>query len=289
MNDTGGHHDSGHPGEPIQKREKMNKKKLFIGNLHYSVTEGQIRKLLSGHGDVIGVKLMEGKGYAFVEMGTEEQAGEIQRTLSESVFEGRKLLIDGVPGKRNTGRSQDRNPRDSPGTRQEYTSDRDREPGVHHLEAYERPPQSERMKPVFSKTAGKPSIQKHNPDTTGSVSEKGEKPKSRSVGQLSSAGTARTQRSDRPVNGQQQPRTEMQKSGASEEPRRESARKPERTKPKTIKAKPPKNPHPYQGSKKSKKPEKSSEDRDNTPESSSDTEKKDFLRHWATLAGRKEP
>lgn len=76
--------------------------------------------------------------------------------------------------------------------------------------------------------------------------------------------------------------------GKPQEPGRESDRKTHDSKPKKIKEKPPKNPHPYQGSKKpgkSIKPKGESEDKtDDSP----DTEKKDFLRYWATLAGKRD-
>jgi len=85
----------------------MKKRKLFIGNLNFSVTAEKLRFFLAPHGTVLDVKMMEGKGYAFVEMGSEEQAQKIQKNLNESVFEGRRLLIDGVPGTRRTDRKQD--------------------------------------------------------------------------------------------------------------------------------------------------------------------------------------
>ncbi len=74
----------------------MNSKKLFVGNLTYSVREGQLKTLFSKFGEVISVKVLEKKGYGFVEMGTPEQAQSAREALSETEFEGRNLLIDGV-------------------------------------------------------------------------------------------------------------------------------------------------------------------------------------------------
>ena len=91
----------------------MKKRKLFVGNLDYSTTTEQLRAFLASYGTVIGVRLMEGKGYAFVEMGSEEQAQKIQRTLSESIFNGRKLLIDGVPGTRRSEKKSKSSPKGS--------------------------------------------------------------------------------------------------------------------------------------------------------------------------------
>jgi len=51
-------------------------------------------------------------------MGSEEQARLIQQNLSERIFEGRKLLIDGVPGTRRPERTPDGNQPDPQGRRQ---------------------------------------------------------------------------------------------------------------------------------------------------------------------------
>lgn len=74
----------------------MNNRKLFVGNLTYSVREGQLKTLFSRFGEVISVRVLEKKGYGFVEMGTDEQAKAAREALSETEFEGRNLLIDGV-------------------------------------------------------------------------------------------------------------------------------------------------------------------------------------------------
>lgn len=74
----------------------MNNRKLFVGNLTYSVREGQLKSLFSKFGEVIGVRVLEKKGYGFVEMATPEQAKAAREALSETEFEGRNLLIDGV-------------------------------------------------------------------------------------------------------------------------------------------------------------------------------------------------
>lgn len=74
----------------------MNAKKLFVGNLTYSVRADQLRVLFSRFGEVISANIVEKKGYGFVEMATEEQADRARCALSETEFEGRNLLIDGV-------------------------------------------------------------------------------------------------------------------------------------------------------------------------------------------------
>ena len=74
----------------------MNNKKLFVGNLTYSVREGQLRGLFSRYGEVVSVNVIEKKGYGFVEMKTPEEAKNAREALNETEFEGRNLLIDGI-------------------------------------------------------------------------------------------------------------------------------------------------------------------------------------------------
>ncbi|NLV26572.1 MAG: hypothetical protein GXY48_05335 [Methanomicrobiales archaeon] len=146
----------------------MKKRKLFIGNLDFSVTAKKLRDFLSPHGTVINVKVMEGKGYAFVEMGTEEQAQKIQRTLGESIFEGRKLLIDGVPGtrrpERNTNSSvteqRERKPIGAIGKKPGHGPHRDNKnaskPEYKPREAGDRPDQARQDQRPVAKTDNRP-------------------------------------------------------------------------------------------------------------------------------------
>ncbi|HWQ66425.1 MAG TPA: RNA-binding protein [Methanospirillum sp.] len=72
----------------------MEGKRLYVGNLTYSVNEAQLRELFSTYGDVESVKVIEQKGFAFVEMGTSEESQAAMDALNESDFEGRTLRID---------------------------------------------------------------------------------------------------------------------------------------------------------------------------------------------------
>jgi hypothetical protein len=74
----------------------MKGRKLFVGNLTYTVNARQLRELFSRYGEVTGVNVLEKKGYGFVEMKTQEEAEKARNALSETEFEGRNLLIDGV-------------------------------------------------------------------------------------------------------------------------------------------------------------------------------------------------
>jgi RNA recognition motif-containing protein len=72
----------------------MENKKLYIGNLSYSVTNEQLKDLFSQYGEVIDVKLIEGKGFGFVEMSTMEEAETAKSSLNGTEYEGRTIKVD---------------------------------------------------------------------------------------------------------------------------------------------------------------------------------------------------
>ena len=72
----------------------MDGKRLYVGNLTYSVNEANLRDLFGAYGDVESVKVIEQKGFAFVEMATSEQAESAMKALNETDYEGRTLRID---------------------------------------------------------------------------------------------------------------------------------------------------------------------------------------------------
>lgn len=72
----------------------METSKLYVGNLTYSVTEDQLEELFSQYGDVKSVRVIERKGFGFVEMGTVEEAESAKEALNETEFVGRTLRID---------------------------------------------------------------------------------------------------------------------------------------------------------------------------------------------------
>jgi RNA recognition motif-containing protein len=72
----------------------MEGKRLYVGNLTYSVNEEQLRDLFSQYGDVVSAKVIEQKGFGFVEMGTSEEAQAAMDSLNQTVYEGRTLRID---------------------------------------------------------------------------------------------------------------------------------------------------------------------------------------------------
>ncbi|KAF1078849.1 RNA-binding protein [Methanogenium sp. MK-MG] len=72
----------------------MESSKLYVGNLTYSVTEAQLKEIFEDFGDVKDVRVIERKGFGFVEMGTVEEAEKAMEALNETDFEGRTLRID---------------------------------------------------------------------------------------------------------------------------------------------------------------------------------------------------
>lgn len=77
-----------------QKEFIMEGSKLYVGNLTYSVTEEQLNELFSNYGDVKDVRIIERKGFGFVEMSSPEEAEKAKEALNETVYEGRTMRVD---------------------------------------------------------------------------------------------------------------------------------------------------------------------------------------------------
>lgn len=75
-------------------------KKVFVANLAYSISESALRNLFATYGDVVSVKIVtdnftgRSKGFAFVEMDSEEQATAAIEGLNNKDCEGRSLKVD---------------------------------------------------------------------------------------------------------------------------------------------------------------------------------------------------
>jgi RNA recognition motif-containing protein len=88
----------------------MEGKKLYVGNLSYSVTNQDLQELFSKYGKVDSVNVIEGKGFGFVEMADAAEAEKAKEELSESKFQGRALRVDEA----NPPASSDRRGSDAP-------------------------------------------------------------------------------------------------------------------------------------------------------------------------------
>ena len=72
----------------------MDGSKLYVGNLSYSTKENEVSDLFSTYGQVVSAKIIENKGFGFVEMGSSEEAQAALDALNNSEFMGRTLKID---------------------------------------------------------------------------------------------------------------------------------------------------------------------------------------------------
>jgi len=72
----------------------MQGNRLYVGNLSYSATAEEVKDLFSGFGEVRDVKLIAGKGFGFVEMGSQTEAEKAKNELNGTQFMGRALTVD---------------------------------------------------------------------------------------------------------------------------------------------------------------------------------------------------
>jgi RNA recognition motif-containing protein len=68
--------------------------KLYVGNLNYAATKEELGDLFAAYGAVSDVHVLEGKGFGFVQLGTDEEAAKAMEQLNGQVFKGRALRID---------------------------------------------------------------------------------------------------------------------------------------------------------------------------------------------------
>ena len=75
-------------------------RRLYVGNLPYSTSEDQLTELFSRAGKVDNVRVMRdmatgrARGFAFVEMSTDEEAQKAISDLHEFQLEGRGLVVN---------------------------------------------------------------------------------------------------------------------------------------------------------------------------------------------------
>lgn len=75
-------------------------KKLYVGNLAYGITEGALEQLFAAHGTVQSVQIImdrdtgRSKGFAFVEMGSDQEAQAAIQALNLQQVEGRALTVN---------------------------------------------------------------------------------------------------------------------------------------------------------------------------------------------------
>jgi len=84
-------------------------KKLYVGNLPYSATEEELRKVFERHGVVDSVSVITDRdtgrprGFGFVEMSEASAASDAIRALDGSNMDGRMLRINEAQDRRSGG------------------------------------------------------------------------------------------------------------------------------------------------------------------------------------------
>jgi RNA recognition motif-containing protein len=83
--------------------------KIYVGNLAYSINEQNLEDLFKEYGTVEEVKLIvdrdtnRSKGFAFVTMSTEEEAGKAISELKDAELENRAIKISYAKPQNNRG------------------------------------------------------------------------------------------------------------------------------------------------------------------------------------------
>ncbi|HEY7789189.1 MAG TPA: RNA-binding protein [Vicinamibacterales bacterium] len=75
-------------------------RKLYVGNLPYDTDEAALEQLFSQYGAIESVRVMRdmatgrARGFAFVEMGTDEEAQAAEQGLNQYSLGGRSLTVN---------------------------------------------------------------------------------------------------------------------------------------------------------------------------------------------------
>ena len=81
-------------------------KKLYVGNLDYSITQDQLREHFAQAGNVADAVIItdkysgRGKGFGFVEMASEEEAKQAIEMFNGKDFAGRDIVVNEARPKR---------------------------------------------------------------------------------------------------------------------------------------------------------------------------------------------
>ena len=69
-------------------------KRLYVGNLNYRTIEDGLADLFSECGEVTEVTVIEGKGFGFIEFGSDDEANKAIETLNGVELDGREIRVD---------------------------------------------------------------------------------------------------------------------------------------------------------------------------------------------------
>ncbi|HVS35922.1 MAG TPA: RNA-binding protein [Gemmataceae bacterium] len=85
-------------------------KKLYVGNLAYSIGDGDLQRLFGAHGSVVSAQVImdrdtgRSKGFGFVEMGSDQEAQAAITAMNGAEVEGRPLTVNEARPKPEGGR-----------------------------------------------------------------------------------------------------------------------------------------------------------------------------------------
>ena len=88
--------------KPKRNRTEVTSGRLYVGNLDYSTGEAELEALFRGVGNVLSAEVVtnprtqQSKGFAFVEMGSVDEAKRAVNVLDDQDFMGRKLIVSGA-------------------------------------------------------------------------------------------------------------------------------------------------------------------------------------------------
>lgn len=101
-------------------------KKLYVGNLSFQATADQVRDHFANYGEVSAVNLItdsysgRSRGFAFVEMVTEDGATKAREATNGKPFQERNLTVDWARPKTNDGMGAGRGGREMEDSRRSF-------------------------------------------------------------------------------------------------------------------------------------------------------------------------
>jgi len=90
---------------------------IYVGNLHFNVSEDELRKAFEEYGDVSSVKIISdkfsgrSKGFGFVEMMNDNEAREAIENLNGAEIKGRSVNVNQAREKENNSGGRPYRPR----------------------------------------------------------------------------------------------------------------------------------------------------------------------------------
>lgn len=91
-------------------KESLVGKKLYVGNLSFSIGDAELQQLFAEHGSVESAQVIldrdtgRSKGFGFVEMGSDEEAASAISALNSKELDGRALNVNEARPKTQGGR-----------------------------------------------------------------------------------------------------------------------------------------------------------------------------------------